>query len=316
MEAKTNANQEKAEASMSASMKSNQDLLARLEARIETIREKDREDLKGMMEEMKANADRNQEEMLARMRENIKSSQAEMRSTVCSMRSELEQTIQHGMNSVIQHIRSGLDETTACNEATETEPDPGTKQSIEEHQEIPKGKAAVMQVGEPRKWRRVRNLAAERSQKMKERTQEQSESRRKSAAACRKVSRRAKVAWRKRELIRRIGTQENCGQRKEFSPAGIRMTHRVKVTWRKEQELQRIIRDNSAPGNPTGRTSRMRRWIGPECKTGIKVPRTRRHLRLQIERTTEFKRRSLGLEFLKRANGTSSGLLKIKDWTL
>jgi hypothetical protein len=27
---------------------------------------------------------------------------------------------------------------TACNEAAETEPNPGTMQSIEEHQEIPK----------------------------------------------------------------------------------------------------------------------------------------------------------------------------------
>jgi hypothetical protein len=52
---------------------------------------------------------------------------------------------------------------------------------------------------------------------------------------------------------------------------------------------------------------------GPECKTGIKDPRTRWHLRLQIERTTEeFNRKVLGLEFLKRANGTSNCLLKIR----
>jgi hypothetical protein len=42
---------------MSASMKSNQDLLARLETRIETNRGKDREALKGMMEEMDAKVD-------------------------------------------------------------------------------------------------------------------------------------------------------------------------------------------------------------------------------------------------------------------
>jgi hypothetical protein len=40
-------------------------------------------------------------------------------------------------------------------------------QSIEEHQEIPKGDAAVMPVGGPRKRRRVRNLAAERRQKLR-----------------------------------------------------------------------------------------------------------------------------------------------------
>jgi hypothetical protein len=43
-------------------------------------------------------------------------------------------------------------------------------QSIEEHPDISKGEAAVMPVGEPRKWRRIRNVAAERRQKMKERT--------------------------------------------------------------------------------------------------------------------------------------------------
>jgi hypothetical protein len=69
----TNANQEKVEGSTSTSMRSNQDLLSRLEARIETNREKDQEDLK-------------------EMREEIKSGQAEMRSTIRLFRSELNET--------------------------------------------------------------------------------------------------------------------------------------------------------------------------------------------------------------------------------
>jgi hypothetical protein len=105
-----------------------------------------------------------------------------------------------------------------------TEPDPGMMQSTEEHQEIPKGEAAVMQVGEPRKLRRVRSLAAERRQKRKERTRGNRGSRRKSAAACRKVSRCARVAWHRKSVVRKIGTQENCGPRKEFAAAGIRAT--------------------------------------------------------------------------------------------
>jgi hypothetical protein len=37
----------------------------------------------------------------------------------------------------------------------------------------------------------------------------------------------------------------------------------------------------------------------------------------QMKRTTEeFNRKTLGLEFQKQANGTSSGLLKIRNWTL
>jgi hypothetical protein len=97
--------------------------------------------------------------------------QAEIRLTVCAIRSELKETIQHEMKAVIQPIRSELDETTACNEATETGPDPGMMQAIEEHQEIAKEDAAVMPVGGPRKRGTVCNLAAERRQK-KERTGE------------------------------------------------------------------------------------------------------------------------------------------------
>jgi hypothetical protein len=77
------------------------------------------------------------------------------------------------MNSTVCAIRSELDEMTTCQEATETEPNPGMMQSIEEHQEIPKEDAVVMLVGEPRKWDRVCNLAD----------------------ACRKVFCHAKVAW-------------------------------------------------------------------------------------------------------------------------
>jgi hypothetical protein len=43
-------------------------------------------------------------------------------------------------------------------------------QSIGEHQEKPKGEAAVMVVREPRKWHRVHNLPVEHCQKKKERT--------------------------------------------------------------------------------------------------------------------------------------------------
>jgi hypothetical protein len=68
-------------------------------------------------------------------------------------------------------------------------------QSIEKHQEIPKEDSTVMPVEGLRKRRRVWNLAAEHCQKWKERTRGNSGSRRKLAAACRKMPHRAKVAW-------------------------------------------------------------------------------------------------------------------------
>jgi hypothetical protein len=60
--------------------------------------------------------------------------------------------------------------TTTCQETAENEPESRMMQSIEERQEIPKGEAAVMLVGERRKWCRVCNLAAERRQKRKGKT--------------------------------------------------------------------------------------------------------------------------------------------------
>jgi hypothetical protein len=85
-----------------------------------------------MMEEMNAKMDGNQ---------------AEMRST---------------LDEWLMDLKDGREETTTCQEVTETEPDSRMMQSIEEHQEIPKEESAVMPVGEPRKRRRVCSLAAER----------------------------------------------------------------------------------------------------------------------------------------------------------
>jgi hypothetical protein len=162
-----------------------------------------------------------------------------------------------------------LDEKTACQEATETEPDPGMMHSIEEHQEIPKDDAAVMPVGEPRKLCRVQSLATDCQQKQKERTQGNSGSRRKLAAACRKVFRRAKVAWRKRNLVRKIRTQGDCGPRKELAIARRKITHHAEEARCKEHNRKRYDHDNVAPGTPEGWTSGIRRSKGPECNNCI-----------------------------------------------
>jgi cysteinyl-tRNA synthetase len=157
------------------------------QARMEAKRQSGREDLKGMMAEMNANQAKvaKLEEMLARMREVIKSGNAEMKSTV--------NAFQEKMAASIANRKDDRNETTACNEATETVPEPGMMQSAEEHQDTIHNKdAAVMPVGEPRKWRRVQNLASERRQNRKKRTRGTLVSRRKSAVARRKVTPRAR----------------------------------------------------------------------------------------------------------------------------
>jgi hypothetical protein len=194
-----------------ANAKANQeDLLARMDANTKEINAKmDANQAKATKQEkMLANMDTNRNEMM----EEIKSGEAEMRSTTRAFWSELKEIIQHEMKAVIQPIRSELGEMIACNGVTETEPDPEMMQSIEEHQAIPKEDAAVMPIGGPRKRHRVCNLAAEHRQKMRERTRGNSGSRRKLAGACKKVSCRAKVAWRERNLIRKFRTLEKCGQ--------------------------------------------------------------------------------------------------------
>jgi hypothetical protein len=207
-----------------------------------------------------------------------------------------------------------------------TEPNPGMMQSTE-HQEIPKGEAAVMPVEEPRKRCRVRNLAAKCRQKRKERTGENRGSRRKLAAACRKVSCHAKVAWRKRKLITRSGTQENCGLLKEFSPTGIRMTHHVKVAWHKEQSHEETsaeqgrwkeqTRNKFTNGNRKGWTFGSRCRVDPEGSTGEKDPNIRRYRWLKNENTAgRIFEKTFRLQIAKREDGSFVGSLNIRDWTL
>jgi hypothetical protein len=100
-------------------------------ARMEANRESDKED---MLAEIRVRMDADTKEMnttqermnanLKDLKEDNKSSQAEMKSTICTFWSELKETVQHEMRAVIQPIRAELDETTTCNEATKTEPDP------------------------------------------------------------------------------------------------------------------------------------------------------------------------------------------------
>jgi hypothetical protein len=184
-----------------------------------------------------------------------------------------------------------------------------------------------MSVGEPRKRRRACNLAAERRRKRKERTRGYPGSRRKSAAACRRVSRCAKVAWRRRNIIRKIRTLEKCGWRKEFAAAEIRTTHRAKVAWHKERShegrsVEQGRRNNKArnkftSGTRKGWTFGKRRRVDPEDSTGMKDPSARRQLRLKNEKTAgRIFEKTFRLQIAKREDGSSVELLNIRNSTL
>jgi hypothetical protein len=85
----------------------------------------------------------------------------------------------------------------------------------------------------------MRYLAPERRQKQKERIRTSCESKRRLTVACRKVTRRATVAWHKRNLIRKIMTQGNCGPRSTLTAARIMMTRRARVAWHREKFVRK-----------------------------------------------------------------------------
>jgi hypothetical protein len=219
---------------------------------------------------MQTKMDANQE----RMETNRKAYQGEMMAVV---------------DAYHERMMACLGKTEADTE--KTEPDPGMMQSTEEHQKIPKKEASVMPVGEPRNRCRVRSLAAERRQKREERTQGNRGSRRKSASACRKVSRRAKVAWHKERSHEETSAEQG--------------------RW-KEQ-----TRNTFTNGNRKGWTFGKRRRVDPEGSTGVKDPNTGRHRRLKNEKTAgRIFEKTFRLQIAKREDGSSVGSLKIRDWTL
>jgi hypothetical protein len=90
-------------------------------------------------------------------------------------------------------------------------------------QEVPREDAAVMPVRGLRKQRRGRKQAAGRCKEPEKLNQGICGSREKLAAACRKVSRHATVAWRRRDILRK-SWKRSCGLRREVTAAGIKET--------------------------------------------------------------------------------------------
>jgi hypothetical protein len=189
------ANQAKADASLKEikeDMKANQ-------AKPDAHGEADREHMQQMMtkietdqEEMMARMDANQERMNASLRRKIQSGQAEMRSIVNAWIVD--------MKDDRREIMSYQVTSEACLDSKEI--NPGDMESEVEHREIRTEEASVTSSGTMKKRRRGLHLAAERHGEPKELTRRNCGSRRKLCAACRKVSRLARVAWRKRNIVR------------------------------------------------------------------------------------------------------------------
>jgi hypothetical protein len=245
----------------------------------------------------------------------IKSCEAEMKSTVNAFQEKMDASIasrkddreeimscQEKMEPCLECDEPVSEDIKACHEATEADTEkiesyPGMMQFIAEHQVAPKEEAVVKQVKGRKKRRRGRKPVAGRYGEPKELTRSDCGSGKKLAAACRKASSCATVAWRKRNLLRRIGTQENCGPHKILTAAGRR----------KDPECKNGIRDR-------GLKQQQR---GSERK---KDPGDRRPISVRKKRITSMiYRNTIELEIVKRAVGISIGLRKIRKlrkWVL
>jgi hypothetical protein len=127
--------------------------------------------------------------LLARMNASTKEHMQEMKARMDAKLDASHKMMMAKLDAHNEKIMASLGKT----ETTDFKATPEEMESVTEQQEIPKEDAVVMPVREPRKRRRVCNLAAERRQKTKERTRGNSGSRRKSAATCRRLPCRAKV---------------------------------------------------------------------------------------------------------------------------
>jgi hypothetical protein len=90
----------------------------------------------------------------------MKADQEDLKSMMVEMNAKLD--VSHKMMAMLDAHRERTVASLGKKEATDFKAIPEEIESVTEHQETPKEDAAVMPVGGPRKWRRVRNLAAER----------------------------------------------------------------------------------------------------------------------------------------------------------
>jgi hypothetical protein len=285
-------------------------------AEMKAERKTDREE---MLAEMKAERKADREEMLAEMKVERKAD----RELLLAIRQEMNantKAIKEKTDALVANIKNVRKETTACHsemEATKTDPDPGMMQSAEEHQDIPKKDAAVIPVKGRKKRRRARKPAAGRREEPNELTRGDCGSGKKLAAACKKITRRATVAWRKKNVFRKIVSQENCGPRSTLTAAGIMNTRHASVAWPREKFVRKDCTRNqrqqaTAKGRKDGGL-----WNSPKCNSGIKDPRRRQQLRPGNEKTSSMiYKKAIRLEIVKQASRISSVFRKIRKWTM
>jgi hypothetical protein len=175
-------------------------------------RKADKEERKAYQEKMAADC----EDFLAKMKEEIREANQDL---LTEMKEDL-------LTKMKEVRKADIEDFLATKKS---EQDTEMMQSAEEHQDIPTENVAVMPVVKTRKWRRVRKSNAGRRGEPKELNRGNHGSQKKLAAACRKVSRYATVAWRKRKLFRKSETRRYLGLRKGVTVANRRTSGHATV---------------------------------------------------------------------------------------
>jgi hypothetical protein len=267
----------------------------------------------------------------------LKAMLAEMNAKMDATREKMDAETKAVRDRMEANMNAWREETMSCQVMTEAclgskELNPEEMESESEHREVPTEEAAGKSAGTMKKRHRGRHLDAGRLVEPKELTRGDCGSRRKLAATCRKVSRRAAVARRKGNIYRKILTHGNCGPRKELAAAGRKITRCAKVARHKGHGLQEHshdglsveqglrkneTRNKFARGTRKGRTLGRRQLMRQEGTNGTRNRDIEEQLRLGSETTTsEFDRKTFGLEFVKQATRMPSGLQRMRNWTL
>jgi hypothetical protein len=253
----------------------------------------DREEMKANQAKAEAERKTDQAQMVANMKSNQEeimerhfgSLASKLDAIVRSIRYEQDEKIQRQSENVTERQEIPMEGATVASlECQDSSPKEG--ESGAERREVPKKEVAVKSSRVTKKRPRGRRIAAGRRVNPTKLIRGDAESRKKLVDACRKVSCRAAVAWRKRNLVRDIRTLGNCGPRQELGAAGIMVTLRAKLARRKGTFAgKNQIRDKAgrkASRQPIG----LKRWKNPAERIGRKYPGGRGPGDLRKEMTT------------------------------
>jgi hypothetical protein len=244
-----------------ANRKTDREELKANQAKMDADRIADKNERKAEMETNQGKMERQIGSLVSKMDTNL----ARMDAIVRSIRYEPEETIQRRSENVTE--RQEIPEEGAA--VASLEQGPKEVESGSERREVPKKEVAVNSSRTTKKRPRGRRTDAGRRVKPTKLTRGDGESRKKLVAACRKVSCRAAVAWRKRNLSRKIRIQVNCGPRQKLDPSRMIMNFCTGVAQRKEQGRKRQTRNQVERETQKRLKNETRLWKYPRAINGI-----------------------------------------------